>query len=129
MLSMGKKSKITVKVGQRWKENDVRFGRVVQVVKVYGQKVSLQNVMPGGKELNPRVTVAAKERFDGRSHGYYELTGYCHECQLARGAKAPDGPMIVTVSAGTCAMCCKDTTLVPSCDYDWPKKGKKAIWD
>jgi hypothetical protein len=55
---------------------------------------------------------------------------YCHECQLDRGGKVPSfGHIGITVHAGKCATCKRDTMLVPSSDYDWPKIGRKAVWD
>ena len=55
--------------------------------------------------------------------------GHCHECQLSRGAKLPRGDNAITCSLGNCGKCKKQTYLVPDCDYNWPKLGKKAIWD
>jgi hypothetical protein len=56
--------------------------------------------------------------------------GWCHKCQLKRGGKVPKrGHNGITVHAGVCGGCKKRTTIVPSCDYDWPKKGLKAVWD
>lgn len=56
--------------------------------------------------------------------------GWCDACQKKRGGKVPKhGHMGITVSFGTCNDCDEQTTIVPSCDYDWPKQGIKAIWD
>lgn len=56
--------------------------------------------------------------------------GWCHECQIKRGARVPNGgQMGITVSVGVCNACGEKTTIVPTCDYDWPKQGVKAIFD
>lgn len=56
--------------------------------------------------------------------------GYCHECQLKRGAEIPRGGLLgVTVTDGICGSCNQKASLVPSSDYNWPKKGLKAVWD
>lgn len=56
--------------------------------------------------------------------------GTCHECQLKAGGEIPEGGHRgITVCSGYCLSCGKDTVLVPDCDYDWPKKGIKAVWD
>jgi hypothetical protein len=55
--------------------------------------------------------------------------GFCHKCQLKRGGVAPKGMGCVTATLGICSECGEDTSLIPSCDYNWPKLGKKAIWD
>lgn len=57
--------------------------------------------------------------------------GYCHDCQLKRGAVEPKhGLEGVTCTLGTCSGCGeKGSSLVPDCDYDWPKEGRKAVWD
>lgn len=54
---------------------------------------------------------------------------FCHECQLAMGGKVPDSSSAVTVYAGQCDRCGKMSTIVPSSDYDWPKQGKRHVWD
>lgn len=57
--------------------------------------------------------------------------GWCHDCQLKRGGVVSkmyeNGGN--TVCEGICNECGERTTIVPSCDYDWPKYGKKAVWD
>ena len=55
----------------------------------------------------------------------------CHECQVKLGAKTPKwGHRGITVMVGECPECGKkEATLVPNVDYDWPKKGEKAVWD
>lgn len=55
----------------------------------------------------------------------------CEPCALKMGAREPkhglDG---ITVSMGRCPYCLlKNVTLIPHCDYDWPKEGRKAVWD
>ncbi len=58
------------------------------------------------------------------------MGGYCHECQIKRGAREPKGGLgAVTVHGGECVDCGLVTTLVPSIDYDWPKTGQRAVWD
>lgn len=55
---------------------------------------------------------------------------YCEFCQIIRGAKIPKGGQDgMTVMGGICSMCKKYGTLVPNTDYDWPKRGRKAIFD
>jgi hypothetical protein len=55
---------------------------------------------------------------------------FCHGCQLKRGGVPPKGHGAITCSTGTCSKCKnKNVTLVPTCDYDWPKTGKKAVFD
>lgn len=55
---------------------------------------------------------------------------YCHACQLKRGGVPPKRGMNgITVMGGKCSGCGLYSTLIPSSDYDWPKKGKKAAWD
>lgn len=59
------------------------------------------------------------------------LDEYCHACQLKRGAQVPKGNpnfIGITMHAGDCESCGKETGIVPSCDYDWPD-GRKAILD
>ena len=54
----------------------------------------------------------------------------CRDCALKLGATVPKDRMVCTVSAGKCPYCKeKNVTLIPHCDYDWPKEGKKAIFD
>ena len=54
----------------------------------------------------------------------------CHACQLRLGGKVPDhGHNGITVHFGDCPECGHRAMLVPNADYDWPKKGQKAIWD
>jgi len=58
--------------------------------------------------------------------------GYCHDCQIKRGAVPPKwNPEMrgITVAEGICKDCKEKTGIVPSSDYDWPKEKKKAIWD
>ncbi len=57
-----------------------------------------------------------------------ESDGYCHDCQVIRGASMPSEGLIgITVSEGICAMCGEQTGLVPDIDYNWPDR--KAVWD
>lgn len=53
----------------------------------------------------------------------------CAECILANGGRWPEGPNIGTVMAGKCFNCGKERTLIPLCDFNWPKEKIKAIWD
>lgn len=51
-----------------------------------------------------------------------KLKEYCHACQIKRGGKVPRGGHDgITVYGGVCDGCNEPGTLVPSCDYDWPK--------
>jgi hypothetical protein len=53
----------------------------------------------------------------------------CHECSVKLGGKLPP-KFIGTVMTGRCEYCKKKSkTLIPHCDYDWPKEGRKAMWD
>lgn len=131
---MSKTSVMTV--GQRFREMDKRFYRIVEVVKVKKNRVQIKTLtkLPHNVTLTikkGRTTWARKDRFFKRSGGYYPLYGFCHECQLERGGKIPEhGHVGITISMGTCSKClARDVGLVPSCDYDWPKKGVRAVWD
>lgn len=54
----------------------------------------------------------------------------CYECAIALGAKVPPGDLRgITVHGGECPYCKKPKTLIPHCDFDWPKEGKKAWFD
>lgn len=114
-------------VGQRWIENDKRFHRVVEIVQISGDEIHIRTVYPS----TDRYTRAHRKRFNGHVNGYSLLTGMCHECQLKAGGKVPAGGHTgITVSLGTCRKCCTaDSTLVPDCDYHWPEKGVKAVFD
>lgn len=54
---------------------------------------------------------------------------YCHECQLKRGAVAPEDDSAITVTYGICSMCKQKKTLVPNDDYHWPKDKRVRVWD
>lgn len=130
-----KLSKQNLMVGQYWQENDSRLFRVVQILEIKHYAVKITIVLRGkvrfyGNMRLGRTTWAAKSRFNNKNRGYSLLGGYCHECQLDRGARVPGDGIVGTVSVGTCSKCLKTSIgLVPSSDYDWPKEGKKAIWD
>lgn len=59
----------------------------------------------------------------------YGAWHYCHPCQIKRGGVMPKGVSSITATHGQCSMCGKMQSLIPNDDYDWPKKGKKAVWD
>lgn len=135
-----------VEVGQYFQECDRRFIRVVRVLRVKGHRVQIKTVVnrhfirvgsSGLRSATPvpvatgRKTWASKKRFYRRSDGYRRLYGKCHECQLAAGAEVPKGDLRgVTMTQGVCSGCLKvDASLVPSCDYNWPKEGRRAIFD
>ena len=63
---------------------------------------------------------------DNKENEHY---AYCHNCQLARGAEMPEGPMVVTQTHGICPRCRKNTGLIPNMDYNWPETGGKAWFD
>lgn len=59
-----------------------------------------------------------------------QFKGHCHACQVKRGGKVPKwGHAGITVTRGKCAGCGKVKTLVPESDYDWPRSGRKAVFD
>lgn len=124
--------KPVVEVGDRFRECDKRFTRIVEVVSIKGDKAEIKNLSPcySGK-ISSRTTWARLDRFFKYSNGYQFLGGRCHECQIKAGAVVPrGGHRGITVQLGTCGGCLKaDATLVPSCDYHWPKEGRKAVFD
>lgn len=63
--------------------------------------------------------------------GVHEDWHYCHDCQIARGAKEPKrGLSGITITWGICSGCGKENQwLVPNADYDWPKLGLRAWGD
>ena len=128
--------KLYLNTGQHWQEWDNRFTRVVKVLEVENSRVKIRtlvNIHNTSGRLLPtgRITWANIERFNGKSGGYYLLTSFCDSCQLERGARVPKGGHgAITVTLGTCSGCLRiGVGLVPNCDYDWPKEGKKAIFD
>lgn len=129
-----------VEVGQRFQECDKRLYRIVEVVKIEGERVHIKTVVNDGLTYNSgvvvplpigKITIARKNRFYRNSNGYRRLYGSCHDCRLAAGGVVPpDGHMGITVTMGTCSECLnRDATLVPYCDYHWPKEGRKAVFD
>lgn len=142
---MGKKYKNNVTghnhilIGMRFQECDRRFTRIVEVVGVKGARVQIKTVLNVPNSCQPhtapgkvgRVTVASRIRFYRNSRGYRRMYDYCHACQLKRGAEEPRGGLgCVTVTSGICAGCLGlNVSLIPSCDFNWPKEGISAIWD
>ena len=129
---MGKEK--IVEVGDRFQECDKRFTRIVEVVAIEKNRARIKTIFQraDSRQLcTGRVTTARLDRFFRYSNGYRYLGGRCHDCQLKAGAVVPKGGHIgITVSIGTCGGCLKEgATLVPGCDYHWPKEGKKAIFD
>lgn len=64
---------INFEIGQRWRENDKRFVRIVEVV---GWQKGLQRIQirsTGSYDI--KTTWADAHRFDGRSGGYALETG------------------------------------------------------
>jgi hypothetical protein len=58
---------IEIKVGQRWRENDRRFSRVVEVVGIDTEKQKIQ-------VKYVRTTTASLSRFNGKYGGYSLVT-------------------------------------------------------
>lgn len=58
----------------------------------------------------------------------------CHPCAMKRGGHMPGtSAFVVTMTTGVCDYCVEEAskpkTLIPISDFNWPKLGKKAIWD
>lgn len=51
----------------------------------------------------------------------------CAKCAEERGGVPVPWP--VTVMSGKCPYCGTKATLIPTCDFNWPKIGRKAVWD
>lgn len=130
----------TLKVGQRFQECDSRRTRVVEIIGFVEDRVKIKTVLHVifATKWSPlrvapvgRITTARRDRFNRKSHGYSRLTGHCQECQIARGAVLPRGGLFgVTIMRGVCVGCLKlNSALIPDCDFNWPKEGKKAIFD
>lgn len=139
-ITHSERCRLGVVLGSRWTEVDPRIDRIVEVVKIVGDRIHIKTLrntqksrIEGWTQLlqTGHVTVASLKRFNGKSRGYRILGMKCHKCQLALGAVVPKGGHRgITVSLGTCGVCLSpDSTLVPSCDYHWPKEGRKAVFD
>lgn len=132
---MKKQKPPVLEKGQRFVECDKRFIRVVEVVKVGREKAQIKTVLNKTKDdkfflKEGRVTEARKDRFYRYSNGYRRLYGFCHDCQVKRGGVVPaHGHRGITIALDICSQCLKNEGCVPTCDYDWPKEGRKAIWD
>lgn len=128
-----RKNNFKPEIGERFQECDKRFVRIVEVVAIDGKRVQIKTIKQSfaGRDVVGRLTWAKEDRFFKYSNGYQFLGGKCHECQIKAGAVVPKGDHRgITVQMGTCGACLKaDATLVPSCDYNWPKEGRKAIFD
>lgn len=129
----------TLKKGQRFQECDRRYTRVVEIVGFKNKRVRIKTILNEVNSCMPhppslklgRITTASRHRFHRRSHGYKRLCGKCNECQLKAGAEMPKGALMgVTCTMGVCSGCLKvGASLVPSSDYNWPKEGRRAIFD
>lgn len=113
-----------LEVGTRW-ENKYKF-RIVEITEVTGKRVRIKTLVSNLKSRYETHT--AIDRF---VKTFDRLHGRCHQCQLKLGAEVPKGGLVgVTVTTGVCAHCLKlNASLVPDCDYNWPKKGRRAIFD
>jgi hypothetical protein len=71
-----------------------------------------------------------KKRTKSRRPDPFKDGPLCHECNLEAGAGVPRGGMMgITVWSDVCGGCRKQKTVIPASDYNWPKQGRKAIFD
>lgn len=100
--------------------------------KKLAQKYSEKFIGRKTKQPQPALALAFEAGWQAKTELVNKVPNkdMCYTCSIAHGARPPKGgDMIVTVTQDKCPVCKEETSIFPQSDFNWPKQGRRAIFD
>jgi hypothetical protein len=104
----------------------------INKMKKLAQKYSEKFISRKVKQPQPALALAFEAGWQAKAELVNKVPkrDMCYTCSIAHGARPPRGGLKgITACEGKCPSCKEETSIIPQCDFHWPKLGKHAIWD